>query len=123
MQTNYQNIVEVTPDKKVVWAYNASKMNGNAPTEENKKGRPVEVHATQRLADGNTMIVESGPARILEVDKDGKIVKELPLVVKKHSTHSDTRNVRKLDNGHYLAAHESDGRCANMMRMARWFGI
>lgn len=108
-QTNYQNIVEVTPDKKIVWSYNAAKMNGNAPTDENKKGRPVEVHALQRLPDGNTMIVESGPARILEVDKDGKIAKEIKLVVKNHSTHSDTRNVRKLANGHYLAAHENDG--------------
>ncbi len=111
MQTNYQNIIEVTPDKdkKIVWSYNSSKMNGNEPTDENKKGRPVEVHAFQRLADGNTMIVESGPSRILEVDKDGKIAKEIKLTVKNHSTHSDTRNGRKLDNGHYLMAHESDG--------------
>ncbi|HLX62886.1 MAG TPA: arylsulfotransferase family protein [Planctomycetota bacterium] len=108
-QTNYQNIVEVSPDKKIVWSYNAAKMNGNGPSDDNKKGRPVEVHAIQRLADGNTMIVESGPARILEVDKDGKIAKEIKLVLKSHSTHSDTRNVRKLANGHYLAAHENDG--------------
>ena len=84
-------------------------MNGNAPTDENKKGRPVQVHAIQRLADGNTMIVESGPSRIIEVDKDGKIAKEIKLTVKNHSTHSDTRNARKLENGHYLVAHESDG--------------
>ncbi len=108
MQTNYQKIVEVDKEKKIVWSYDASKMNGNGP-EEGKKGRPVEVHAIQRLADGNTMIVESGPSRILEVDKDGKIVKEIKLTVKNHSTHSDTRNARKLDNGHYLVAHESDG--------------
>ena len=108
-QTSYENIVEVSPDKKVVWNYNAAKMNGNAPTDENKKGRPVQVHAIQRLADGNTMIVESGPARIIEVDKDGKIAKEVKLTVKNHSTHSDTRNARKLENGHYLVAHESDG--------------
>jgi hypothetical protein len=101
-QTSYQHIVEVSPDKKVVWSYDASKMNGN-------EGKKVEVHAFQRLADGNTMIVESGPARILEVDKDGKIQKELKLVVKHPSTHSDTRNARKLENGHYLVAHENDG--------------
>jgi len=108
-QTNFQNILEMTPDKKTIWSYNAAKMNGNAPTDENKKGRPVEVHAIQRLPDGNTMIVESGPSRILEVDKDGKVAKEIRLTVKHHSTHSDTRNARKLANGHYLVAHESDG--------------
>jgi hypothetical protein len=108
-QTDYQHIVEVSPEKKVVWSYDSSKMNGNGPTAENPKGRPVQVHAIQRLADGNTMIVESGPSRILEVDKDGKIAKEIKLTVKNHSTHSDTRNGRKLDNGHYLMAHESDG--------------
>ncbi|MEI7688058.1 MAG: hypothetical protein WCL32_23875, partial [Planctomycetota bacterium] len=63
MQTSYQKIVEVDKEKKIVWNYDASKMNGNGP-EEGKKGRPVEVHAFQRLADGNTMIVESGPSRI-----------------------------------------------------------
>lgn len=110
-QTDYEHIVEVTPDKdkKVVWSYDAKKMNGNGPTAENPKGRPVQVHAFQRLADGNTMIVESGPSRIIEVDKDGKLVKEIKLTVKNHSTHSDTRNARKLANGHYLVAHESDG--------------
>ena len=52
---------------------------------------------------------ESGNARIIEVDKDDKIVKEFPLTVEHPSTHSDTRLVRKLDNGHYLVAHENDG--------------
>ena len=62
-QTDYEHIIEVTPDKdkKVVWSYDSKTMNGNGPTAENPKGRPVQVHAFQRLADGNTMIVESGP--------------------------------------------------------------
>ena len=104
VQTNYQHVVEVTADKekKIVWSYDSTKQN-------RKAGEKVEVHAVQRLADGNTMIVESGPSRIIEVDKDGKIVKEVALTVKHKSTHSDTRNARKLSNGHYLVAHESDG--------------
>ena len=57
--------MEVTPDKKTVWKYDAGRMNGN-------ESRPVEVHAFQRLANGRTMIVESGPARIIEVDKAGR---------------------------------------------------
>jgi len=102
-QTNMQHILEVDPKtNKTVWEYDASKANGNA-------GKKVEVHAFQRLADGNTMLAESGIARIIEVDKDGKIAKEIKLTVKHPSTHSDTRLVRKLDNGHYLVSHEADG--------------
>src|SRR5438067_2103359 len=59
---NMQTIVEVDPKtNKVVWEYDAAKSNGN-------EGKKVEVHAFQRLADGNTMIAESGIGRIIEVD-------------------------------------------------------
>ena len=102
-QTNMQHIVEIDPKtSKVVWEYDSSKANGN-------EGKKVEVHAFQRLADGNTMIAESGIGRIIEVDKTGKLVKEIKLKVNHPSTHSDTRLVRKLENGHYLVSHEADG--------------
>ncbi len=102
LQQGWTKIVEVTPDKKTVWEYDAGKMNGN-------EGKRVEVHAFQRLENGLTMIVESGPARILEVDKDGKIQHEVKLKVNKPNAHSDTRLARKIANGNYLVAHESDG--------------
>ena len=70
-QTDWQTIVEMTPDKHEVWRYDAGKSNGNA-------GRPVEVHAFQRLPDGRTMIAESGPGRIIEVDREGQIAKRDP---------------------------------------------
>jgi hypothetical protein len=101
-QQGWTRIVEMTPDKKTVWEYDAAKSNGN-------EGKTVEVHAFQRLDDGRTMIVESGPARIIEVDADGKIQREVKLKVNHPSTHSDTRLARKIANGHYLVAHESDG--------------
>jgi outer membrane protein assembly factor BamB len=101
-QTSFQRLVEVNPaTDQVVWEYDAGELNGN-------KGKPVEVHAFQRLPNGDTMIVESGPARIIEVDPTGKLKKELRLKINNPSTHSDTRLVRKLENGHYLAAHERD---------------
>ncbi len=100
IHTGDRTIIEMTPDKKIVWKHESK------PTDE-KRG--VQIHAFQRLADGNTMVSESGNARIIEVDKDDKIVKEIPLTVEHPSTHSDTRLVRKLDNGHYLVAHENDG--------------
>jgi len=102
LQQGWTKIVEVTPDKQTVWEYDADKMNGN-------EGKRVEVHAFQRLDDGLTMIVESGPARIIEVDKAGKIQREVKLKVNNPNPHSDTRLVRKIANGHYLVAHESDG--------------
>ena len=96
-------VVEIDPARKqVVWSYDSSRSGGNA-------GKKVEVHAFQRLSNGDTMIAESGAARIIEVDRDGQIKKRIPLVVNHPSVHSDTRLVRKLENGNYLVAHEADG--------------
>lgn len=55
------------------------------------------------------MIVESGPARILEISAAGNIVKNIPMKVAAPHPHRDTRLVRKLENGHYLVCHEGDG--------------
>jgi hypothetical protein len=92
---------EVSPDKKVVWRYEAKPKPGYS-------GR-VEVHAFQRLPDGRTLVAESGNRRLVEVDRDGTIVKEMPLTVEKPNPHRDTRMARKLDSGHYLVCHEADG--------------
>jgi len=100
-QDGWTKIVELDKDRTKVWEYDA-KQGDNA-------ARPVEVHAFQRLPDGATMIVESGPARIIEVDRDGKIRKEIKLKVEQPSAHSDTRNARKTVAGTYLVAHERDG--------------
>jgi hypothetical protein len=103
-QVNWSRVVEVTFDEKkeIVWEYDASKRPENA-------GKHVEVHAFQRLENGDTMIAESGSSRILEVSKDGTITKQFPMKVSASNGHSDTRQVVKLKNGHYLAAHEHDG--------------
>ncbi len=100
-QDGWTRIVELDEHHKPIWDYNA-KRNGNA-------GRTVEVHAFERLPDGITMIVESGPARIIEVDHDGNLVREIKLTVDAPSAHSDTRNARKTAAGTYLVAHEKDG--------------
>ena len=100
-QDGWTTIVELDADRRPVWTYDA-KGNGNAD-------RPAEVHAFQRVADGTTMVVESGPARILEVDRAGVVTRQVPLTVKSPSAHSDTRNARKTAAGTYLVAHEKDG--------------
>ncbi len=102
-QTSWTRIVEIDPRSgKVVWEYDAGKSNGNA-------GRRVEVHAFQRLADGVTMIAESGPGRIIEVDRAGKLLRQIKLKIDHPNPHTDTRLARKLGNGHYLVCHEADG--------------
>ena len=88
--------------KQVVWSYDSAKSNGNA-------GRRVEVHSFQPLEDGRVMIAESGPARIIEVNRQGELLRELKLTVKHPNAHSDTRLVRKLKTGNYLVCHEADG--------------
>ena len=102
-QDSWTHVLEVNPKTdEVVWEYESKTAPGNA-------GHRIEIHAFQRLANGNTMVVESGRSRILELDKDNNIKVNLPLKVEHPSAHRDTRLVRKLDNGHYLACHEGDG--------------
>lgn len=102
-------VVEIDPKtKKVVWEYDSSTANGN-------RGRKVEVHSFQPVdgwpaEGGRVMIAESGPARIIEVDRQGKIVHETKLVVDNPHPHHDTRLVRKLASGNYLVCHERDGK-------------
>jgi len=100
-QTNWTRVIELDRQQRVVWSYDSATMNGNA-------GKPVEVHSFQRLPDGLTMIAESGPGRIIEVDRAGKIRHELKLKLARPDAHRDTRLVRKLANGHYLVCHEGE---------------
>ena len=53
-----------------------------------------------------TMIAESGPSRIIEVDDKGAIKHSIPLQVKQTDPHRDTRLVRITPQGNYLVAHE-----------------
>lgn len=103
VQQGSSKVVEIdVATKEVVWSYDSATQNGNA-------GKPVEVHAFQPLADGSVMIAESGPARIIEVNRDGELLKETKLKVNQPHPHHDTRLVRKLENGNYLVSHEQDG--------------
>jgi PQQ-like domain len=93
---NGPNLREVTPAKQIVWEYQVKPKEGVTAR--------VSLHSFQRLDNGLTMVAESGNKRIVEVDKDGKIVHEIPI------TGSDTRMVRPVPGGGYLVAHEADGK-------------
>jgi len=101
LHTGPATVTEMTPKKAIVWKYEAKPKDGY-------KGR-VEVHAFQRLENGHTMVAESGNRRIVEVDAEGRIVKNVPLTVNKPDPHRDTRLARKLESGNYLVCHEGDG--------------
>jgi hypothetical protein len=101
-QTSYTTVVEMNHDKQIVWKHESKPKAGYTGA--------VEIHSYQRLKDGLTLIAETGNLRLIEVDKDDKIVHEVPLTVENPNSHRDTRMVRKLDNGHYLVCHEGDGK-------------
>lgn len=103
VQQGAAKIAEIDPaTKTVVWSYDSATQNGNA-------GKRVEVHAFQPLGDGHLMIAESGAARIIEIDRQGRLLKETKLKVDHPDPHTDTRLARKLASGNYLVCHEGDG--------------
>lgn len=103
VQCGASQVVEIDLETRaVVWTYDAAKSNGN-------DGRSVEVHSFQPLADGAIMIAESGPARIIEINREGELLHEVALKVDRPHLHTDTRLVRKLSGGNYLVCHEGDG--------------
>lgn len=103
VQDSWTRIVEIDSHGKTVWSYDCATMNGNV-------GKKIETHSFTRLENGLTMIAECGSSRIIEVDAAGKIIHEVKLTVNPPDAHRDTRRVHKLANGHYLVAHEGEGR-------------
>ena len=61
-----------------------------------------EVHTCQPLADGKVLIAQNGRSRLIEVDRTGKITKEIPVPSKNDNLHMRYRMCRKLKNGNYL---------------------
>jgi outer membrane protein assembly factor BamB len=103
VQQGISTVAEIDPEtKKVIWSYESAVSNGN-------QGKRVEVHSFQPLDDDRIMIAESGPARVIEINRKGELLAEMRLTVDHPDAHSDTRLVRKLPTGAYLVCHERDG--------------
>src|SRR5258706_2225682 len=67
------------------------------------KGTQSEVNTVQAVGEGRYMLTEAGPKpRILEVDREGKILLEVPIQAQTKDHHLQTRMTRKLENGNYL---------------------
>jgi hypothetical protein len=100
-QSGPATIVEVSPSKEVVWKFTSKPKEGYTGA--------IEIHGFQRLENGLTLVSETGNRRLIEVDRDGKIVREVPLTIDRPNSHRDTRIARKLATGNYLVCHEGDG--------------
>ena len=81
---------EVTRGKKVVWQYQADE--------------PNEVHSCQPLPDGNVLVGECGTCRLIEIDRQGKIRKQIPLKTTTQDIHLQFRICRKTPGETYLVA-------------------
>lgn len=81
-------VVEVTHEGKVVFEY---------------AGTQSEVNTVQPLERGHVLLTESGDhPRLLEIDREGKILVDVPLQAQTKDHHLQTRMARKLANGNYL---------------------
>ncbi len=77
----------------IVWSYHLAEPNS-------------ELGTVQRLANGDTMLVELGTApRIREIGPDGAIHAEVKLQPETDNAHMQTRMARKRANGNYLVPH------------------
>lgn len=88
-------IVEVDREtKKIVFQY---------------KAQQKETSTVQPLPDGKYLLAELGPKpRALVINSRGKVVKSTPLQCQTDNAHMQTRMLRVLPNGNYLAPHLFD---------------
>jgi hypothetical protein len=99
--TELRGVREVNMAKETVWEYKAP--------------AGVEVHSAQPLPDGNVLVLECGTKRIVEVNRAGEIVKEVPLFPKPGiGVHGQFRSARKLASGNYVVSFLSEGKVAEV---------
>jgi hypothetical protein len=128
-------IVELDPDGKIVWEHKPPSVTvifqplanghvvyayGGSPTgvvEVDRDQKQVwnfvskcqQVMSCERLPNGNTLVGEQGPAKILEVDAQNKIVRTISMPTSYEHFHQQVRNIQGLANGNVLAALEGEG--------------
>ncbi len=96
----------------ICWANEVKEFNRNTNEvvfhyKKRESDQKIELGTAVRLENGNTIITESSldKPRLLEVDKNGNIVVEVPLQPETDNVHMQTRMARKLPNGNYLVPH------------------
>jgi hypothetical protein len=100
------NDIEVTPDGNILFAYSKGARLINRRHEtiwDYKAGENEEIHTATCLEDGSFMIAVCGdPARIVELDRDGRQTKEVTFPTLIFNIHGQFRQVTKRDDGMYL---------------------
>ncbi len=102
----------VLPDGHVLLAVSKGKDHpGGAVVEVDREGKALfsfegsqsEVNTVQPLEGGRILLTEAGDRpRLLEIDRTGKVVVEVPLQAQTKDHHLQTRMSRKLASGNYL---------------------
>ncbi|MEY4484261.1 MAG: hypothetical protein RL693_1713, partial [Verrucomicrobiota bacterium] len=92
--SHVHGVREVKPDQSIVWEYIAE--------------AKTEVQGCQPLTDGNVLIVECGPGRLIEVDRNGNIAKEIKVPLSTTKTHEQMRGSRRTPDGRYLVCAKGD---------------
>ena len=68
-----------------------------------------QVLAGERLTNGNTLLAEQGPSRIVEVNPKREVVSSLNVPNREEAFHRQLRLIHRLKNGNVLAAIEAEG--------------
>jgi hypothetical protein len=88
-QDNPSGVMEVTPDRKIAFQFSTI----------------GQVWSCQRLPDGNTLVGASSQGKLLVVNPQGAMVREIKVL--NAPGHSCMRNARQVAGGNYLVAEES----------------
>jgi len=97
LYSHYGGARVVDPRGKIIWEYKTD------------KPKETQVHSAQPLSNGNVLIGESGRSRLVEVDRRGKVVKEIKIKTQTKHKHREFRTCRKTLRGTYLVACFGDG--------------
>jgi len=102
LTTHLRGVREVTPDRQVTWEFSVEE--------------PEEVPTCQPLPNGNVLIGIVGRCRLVEVDRQGQVVHEVPLQTPVKEPHAQIRMCRQTPEGTYLVPFTAEGAVREIAR-------
>ena len=85
---------EIDREHNVVWSYDSSAQ---------------ELLGGERLANGDSLLGEGGPAKALELSAAKSVVRSIDVSTTEAAAHGQLRHLHRLDNGNVLLALEGEG--------------